>query len=807
MTTDSIAAPGTGERAPVAVVFGVAAIAAAMLQLEVLVSRLFSVLFYYHYSFFAISIVMAGLTFGGLIAAIMARRSSPEAVAEKCLGPSALIFAVGSALGTGLVLARSFEIDLMKYSLTDVWPLAVAYLPALTAAGFFLSTVFARWTKDLSRLYAWDLVFAAVAIVSMIFLTRIWEGPVALFIPSLLAALAALALSKSAMRVVSGVTALALAVPVAYAPFHGKPLIELPPTYFHDPANPPKAVLEHWNEHSRIQGVQLNDIPAVYMFIDKQAMTQMTNLPMRKPGDPIPTLPDWLTRDIFIAVHRTGRPNDRVAVIGVGGGQDVVMAVANGAKEVHGYELNRIFLDLLEKDRFEYSGGLAQWPEVKLIHGEARVTLATSGREYDVILASMIDTWAAISGGGMVLSENGLYTVEGWTEFLERVSPRGVVSMTRWYYPKEPAEVERLAIVAAEALENVGIQDPSQHILIIAQGSREAAIAGQLHDMSMANVIASKTAFTADEVAAIEERLAKEPLPMHVAYPSPYFGQKFAGGIDPQTRRETIARSDFDISPTYDERPFFFLQYRFLDIIRAFTKPDVGPQEITLRPVRVLIVLAGLSVAFAAIILLVARFAFPVKAGARAVVGPMSLYFFGIGLGYILVQLGLLQRLIIILGHPTYAFSVILFTMLLSTGIGSALSGRVSDRGIPKMLLGVVAGLGVLLLLFPMIGQLSQVAAMAPRIAIAAAFPLVAGGLLGFCFPLGMRLIAGTGDDTVQRLWAINGAAGVAGTSVAAVLGMMAGSRAVLAAGVACYLLVWAMGSLAAKKRAAGEAA
>jgi hypothetical protein len=806
MTTDPIQPAGPGDRAPAAVVFGIAAIAAAMLQLEVLVSRLFSVLFYYHYSFFAVSIVMAGLTFGGLISAIMARRSSPELVADRCLGPAALIFAAGSALGTVLVIARSFHVDLMKYSIMDVWPLALAYLPALTAAGFFLATVFARWTKDLSRLYAWDLVFAAVAIVSMIFLARIWEGPVALFIPSLLAAIAAVALSRGLLRISSAAVALAVAAPVALAPFRAEPLIKLPPTYYHDPNNPPTPVLEHWNEHSRIQGVHHNNIPAVYMFIDKQAMTQMTELPMRKAGDPVPPLPDWLTRDIFISVHRTGRPNDRVAVIGVGGGQDLVMAVANGAKEVHGYELNRIFLDLLEKDRFEYSGGLAKWPEVKLFHGEARVTLATSGREYDVILASMIDTWAAISGGGMVLSENGLYTVEGWTEFLKRVSPRGVVSMTRWYYPKEPAEVQRLAIVAAEALENVGIQDPGQHILIIAQGSLEAARAGHLHDMSMANVIASRTAFTPDEIAAIEERLAKEPLPMHLAYPSPYFGQQFAGGIDPQTRRETIARSPFDISPTYDERPFFFLQYRFLDIVRAFTKQDVGPQEITLRPVRVLMVLVGLSVAFAAVILLVARFAFPVKAGASGIVGPMTLYFFGIGLGYILVQLGLLQRLIIILGHPTYAFSVILFTMLLSTGIGSALSGRVSDRGIPKMLLGVVAGLAVLLLLFPMIGKLSQVAAMAPRIAVAAAFPLVAGALLGFCFPLGMRLIAGTGEDTVQRLWAINGAAGVAGTSVAAMLGMMAGSRAVLAAGVACYLLVYAMGSLAARRRASGAA-
>src|SRR4029077_17820569 len=152
---------------------------------------------------------------------------------------------------------------------------------------------------------------------------------------------------------------------------------------------------------------------------------------------------------------------------------DLLAPLALGAQRVVGFELNRIFVDLLSRQSVDFNA-LARRPEVTLVNAEARSALRHDSRSFDVVQASLIDTWAATAGGGFVLSENGLYTLDGWRVLLARLTPSGILTMTRWYLPHAPAETYRLVALAATALADMGIPEARSHIFLGAASPPDA---------------------------------------------------------------------------------------------------------------------------------------------------------------------------------------------------------------------------------------------------------------------------------------------------------------------------------------------
>jgi hypothetical protein len=225
--------------------------------------------------------------------------------------------------------------------------------------------------------------------------------------------------------------------------------------------------------------------------------------------------------------------------------------------------------------------------------------------------------------------------------------------------------------------------------------------------------------------------------------------------------------------------------------------------RITFNAVRVLVLLGGLSLLFALAVLALSVLTLPAArptAAGRRVYRWMNLYFLGIGFGYICVQLSLHQTFILHLGHPTFALSVLLCSMLLGTGLGAALSRRLFAGGRRLRAWGtILVGLILLLVASPAASALSTVSSTAARAAVAGAVSLAVGLILGFAFPIGVRLVAPTGERAVQKMWAVNGAASIAGAALAAIIGVTLGSGAVLALGIACYVVATAAGLLAAR--------
>jgi len=773
----------------------VALVAGAMLVVELVLTRLFSVLFFYHYSFFAVSLIMSGLSLGAILASRWSVGSMAAQAFQARLSLLSIVFAVLTAAGLGYLV---FGPGLNDYwvagadkagqpSMIHVAGVALVFLPGLVAAGAFLASAFARRGTWIGRLYSADLAAAALACMGAIGIMRVLPGPLALLPPVGLAALAALvAAPRSRSGMLGGALLAMTAAFVVLTAMSGPGVL----AWGADDRRPD---VELWNEHSRV--VVYKRPNAHEVIIDKSAGTAILPVAKRPRGAPLPVRKSWDASTAYLA-YKLGRPLNEVAIIGVGGGRDLLAPLANKARHVDGYEVNGLLLDLLRGPFAEYSG-LASWPEVSLIKAEARVGISLSGKRYDAIQASLIDTWAATASGGLVLSENTLYTEESWLAFLRAMTPAGLLTFTRWYTPIAPAETQRLVSLGAVALRQAGLEHPSRHVLLVASGPapRNAREAGSIR---LSTIIISMTPFTSDELA--RARSALKTLGGHViaAPDQPSRDPTINQLMKPKLWARAVASSPYDLSPPTDSRPYFFLPVRLQDIPGLVGKQIGATFEVTFNAMRVLFILAGFALLFAVAVFLAGIFSLPstnTTPEGRRLFRWMNLYFMGIGLGYIMIQLGLHQVAIVVLGHPTFALSVVLFSMLLGSGLGAALSSRVQTPARFRMVWLLVTLMAALLLAaIPALVNLGHAAPLGLRVVGAAILLGTVGCGLGFVLPIGVRLVSGTGEWAVQKVWAVNGAATILGAVLAALIGLSSGSHTVLASGLVCYLAVLAVG-------------
>jgi hypothetical protein len=486
------------------------------------------------------------------------------------------------------------------------------------------------------------------------------------------------------------------------------------------------------------------------------------------------------------------RPDSRVLVIGSGGGRDVLSALVFDQRHVTGIELNDAIIHAMKGVFGDFTGNLDRLPNVDIVHDEARSYITRSREKADIIQISLIDTWAATAAGAFVLSENSLYTVEAWKTFLGHLTDRGVLTVSRWYHPNRPGETLRILSLANQSLREMGAPDPRKHVIILRRTMKQ--MSNDLPD-DVANTIVSRTPFTEADLDKLEseaKRLDFEVVlsPRHAARPDL---AELAGATDVAA---VAAKYPINLAPPTDDKPFFFNMTRMRD---AFTPSKWQGQghDINLKAVMVLAYLLLFVIALTAVLVVV-----PVllKAERGAVKSNLSLsaFFICIGLAFILVEIAQMQRLIILLGHPTYSLSVVLFALLVSSGIGSYLTK--SAKSITPRMIALLA----ILILTGLITRHEinrHVAFATPvRIAVALILLMPAGLFMGMCFPLGMKVAAGRNQDLTAWLWGINGAMSVVASVLSVVLAMSWGIAASYWTGVAFYGL-----ALLAIARASGR--
>src|SRR2546425_4223180 len=434
------------------------------------------------------------------------------------------------------------------------------------------------------------------------------------------------------------------------------------------------------------------EIGQLYLDIDSGAATVITKF------DGNLNAVEHLKYDVTALAHYLRNPTS-VLVIGIGGGRDILTSLAFGQRHVTGVEINPDILRLLTRRFGQYSGSLQNNPDVTLVHDEARSYVARSLESYGIIQASLIDTWAATSAGAYVLTENGLYTKEAWVTFLNHLTPDGILTMSRWYFETQPAEILRLAALATASLTDMGVADPRQHIIIV-------------RNQGVATIMVAKRPFSGADIDTVT-KISKDMEFQPVLTPRSAERPEFEAISTPGQYEHLTRTYPLNIAAPTDDSPFFFHMLRTGDLLKPSTFQ--GMNQLNVKAVNVLgrslVIVTGLS-AIAIIGPLLFRRKVREAGSAR-----LMTYFAAIGVAFMMVEIGQLERLIVFLGHPIYGLTVVLFVLLLSSSIGSFYSHRIGGW---IWLLPLV--LSAFILVSPFFTRELGAASTALRIAVSAAF-------------------------------------------------------------------------------------
>jgi len=790
---------------------GVFLISGLVMSLQILQSRLFSVTSWYHLSFLVISMAMFGLTLG----ALKIYRSSED---EQRKNYGLIAQKHSMAFGFFILIALAGQLFIPIISNDAVKTLATLPIAAIMTsvayyhAGVAITICLTRAPFPVGRTYGIDLIGAGIGCIAALVLMETIDTPSAILFLSGVAFISALSfpVTEGSQRTVTlgnktynlkkmasvfvlitfglGLTNILLPSPLLY------------PLWVKDKYTPISEInYEEWNSISRV--TVMNEvkntkpfawgpspvfppgysIDAKMLIIDGDAGTPITKFD----GDF--SKHKYLEYDVTNIAYTL--PNIKVgAIIGVGGGRDLMSAKYFGVEKVTALDVNPVQIKLL-KDNPEYReySNLYKQPGVTILNEEARSWFRQNEEKLDIIQMSLIDTWAATGAGAFALSENGLYTTEAWTIFMNDLSDHGVFTLSRWS-ASVMDDTGRALSVAMATLFNQGITDARKHIALF-------------NSAAIATLVVSKSPFTDEQLAALE-KTAKEKEYKIALIPNK---EPPAGLIGDLIKAKSIkeindlsSKQFFDISPSTDMRPFFFNQARLsmpIAVSKMAISPPSGAHYVSMGQAKatfnlyIIIIFSFIMVTF----VIVGPLLKTVEDKGSTFIKAGTLYFILIGLGFMFMEISLLQALGVFLGHPIYGLSVVLFSLIISAGIGSFISEKIPLTTLPRQIIWalIVCGYGIFLAsILKGIFHTYAEAAIITRVLISIAIMSPAGMLMGFGFPTGLRLTEIFDSRATAWFWGINGAAGVLGSSLAIAFNIAFGIDKTLIIAGSCYALI-----------------
>ncbi len=491
-----------------------------------------------------------------------------------------------------------------------------------------------------------------------------------------------------------------------------------------------------------------------------------------------PELLEAIKATSYSASYRL-KDKPRVFVIGLGGGNDVWAAKVNGAGSVRAIELNQQILDIHLGPLARYSRLLTSDPSIEFVCAEGRSALMRDPGTYDVIQMTGIDTWTSLVSGAYMLAENYLYTREAIQTMYQHLAPGGILQITRM---ARDMEALRLLSNISAAFDHMGIGGLANSVMCI-----------QSDNGMLMTIMVKNGTFTPDEIERTRSFVGDNGLvPIYFPdQPGPGLVQDFVRSGD---KARFIREFPRNIAPTTDNSPYFFNYYKWRNLFAAAPlvyEPTFVAQG---NPVFILSqLLISLGVAFVLIVLPLAL-SHRTPMG-RAYRGQTLAYFSCLGVGFIFIEIALMQKLTLLLGHPIYSLTVTLFSLLIFTGLGSALSTNWFRSG--ERLWIVPAGVAVLLLAF-VFGSpwmVSRLIGFPLSVRIAATVLVLApiGLLLGVPFAYGMRVLSEVNPSLVPWAWAVNACLTVIGSILTVILSMNFGFNVVLVSAIVIYGIAFAV--------------
>jgi hypothetical protein len=798
------------------------------LMLQIVQTRMLSVIGNYTMAFFAIGVAMLGLTAGALLVFYQSLTTyTPERLASAmacvmCYFAWSVLVSFGILLNLAVVPA--FEPTL---NFVASWTLTLlVLLPPYVLLGVALSLALTRSSYRISLVYGVDLVGASSGCLVTLALLTLINTYDAMLVVGAIGAVAAIAFSASGRT--DGVRLQA-------AEFKGMPKFLIRPglalgaLLLVAGVNAPlgthglrpillksgiersyRLTEERWNSFSRIAMTMRPQSDAFlfsasemaphtrldqgWMSIDAEANTAM----YRFSGDPREV--DFLRFDATALAYFI-RHQGRSAIIGIGGGRDLLTASNFGFRDITGVEFNPIFVRLFAHDYRDFSGA-GRIPGLRLIVDEARSWFARSREQFDLIQMSMIDSWAGTTAGAFTISANPLYTVNGWKRFVSRLTPDGVFTVSRWYHPEHLDETARILSLAMATLIEMGEPKPAEHLYLAANGRLSTLIVGRaplsLRDLTTLDETVQWLHY---KTLAAPHRVSADPV--------------FERILRAQTIDELISigrETPLNLAPTWDANPFFFNQLRPPDLSipagRLHTAlGEAGVLHGNLTASLTLVTLVIVSTVVVVMVIIAPALSSTRRSSANITLWS-SAYFLLIGLAFMFVEITLIQRMSLFLGHPVYSLAIVLFSIVLASGVGSL----ISDKAVPLSVISLVGWpllLAVYLSLLPLwwgkFLDIAETGSLVERASVCLLTVVPAGVLMGFMFPTGIRLCTRIDSRITPWLWAVNGGAGVLASGVVVLVSVNTSLNHSLWVGAVAYALLAVVGPQVSKLEHARE--
>ena len=785
-------------------------VSASVLLMQIALTRVFSFTLWYHFAYVTISVALLGYGASGTMLSVFPGLAGRD--------PARRLSLYATLCGLSVIVAYLafaklpfYPFQLREQAATQV-PLMFVYYAAITTPFFFaglcMSVALSTFSRQVSRVYFFDLAGAGMGCLLVVFVMAVVSPPGAVVV-------AAVALSAAGVLFAAPRGSRAVVVPAAgtlvvaalgVVAFVSLTIMPSPEKFLYAFLNTPGAaadVGQHWSAIFRTDNLSFADEElsrtksyASWGISPKWKEHAATRAPkfrmITHDGDAGAVVYNFdgdLDKLEMFDHHVLKTPyllldQPNVLVIGVGGGTDIVNAIKNRARHVTGVELDYHTVELVRTTYAEFTGRMYERPDVTMIVGEGRSTVRHSDTKYDLIQMSGVDTLAALSTGAYVLAENYLYTVDALGDFLDHLAPKGLLSVVAADYSPAvgfPRHSMRQLSLAIAALERRGVTDVDQHVAILAgmEGAPQVAM------------LVRNEPFAPEEVARLQQ-FARDMGFQPWALPGVRLNTTHSAYVraSSKEREYLLAGYPLILTPTTDDNPFFFNFYRWRHLLDNLDEVDVGHTLATGQIVLSLILL--FSVLLSAGLILAPLAVFKRKGLPTQGRWGLIAFFAGIGLGFIFIEISFVQKFVLFLGYPTYSLTVVLFSLLTSSGIGSYLTGRTTIAPERRLLplFGALAAISALyLVLLPVLFEAFLGSTLVVRVLIAAAALVPLGLAMGMFFPTGIQIVRRSNESFVPWAWGINGCASVVGTVLAVVLAMGFGFRAVTLIALGIYLL------------------
>ncbi|MFN8391592.1 MAG: hypothetical protein U0136_14985 [Bdellovibrionota bacterium] len=789
---------------------GIFLISAAVLLFELALTRIFSVVLWSNLAFMVVSTALFGFGLSGVFLALKPTFAGPRSASGAplrapffCLLTGLSIVISYAAISYVPFRMWQFESHPENYLSFAVWE--VALLTPFFFAGVTIASIMSSFAHRAGRLYGVDLLGAAVGSGIFVFIITALGGVGTLFASAVLAVAAALSLAgapQRSLRLAAAVVFLVLAIATPGADENFPIRFHQRKRQFDDNSKKRPLLATRWSSLSRVDiaddttnhgPLAGRDLRAVW--IDGGTNESVMLGTDGKSADDLPPQ-NWspIAAPYFLA----DKHQANVLVIGSAGGRETLIALTHGARHVDAVEMDPSIVHFVgQPENAEFMGHVYQNPRVTLTNDEGRAFLRRKpAGEYDVIQSVNNYTPVAMASGALNLSETFLITREAFHDYLDHLTPNGMIALHR-------GAIIRVALTAMEALRERGVAHPEQHI-VIANGDF----------YNNQSFFLKKSPWTREELHDLGEYLATLPhfggtlflwTPFEGEYPlDPYYANILRAPLEAQ---KVFHQSlGLDLTPTTDDKPFIEHYSRFgvqqLDPgapLEFQKREDEKWKGIVPRGDFPYVVILGESALLALLfvgmpLLLWARDSAKME-GFLGFIG----YFAALGFGFVVVEICLMKRYVLFLGHPAYSITTILVSLLCGAGVGSLLSESLGTRNIRKAITFAMCGVSTLLLAemwgAPAIFAHFLNLELGGRFLVAAALLFPLGVFMGMPFTLGITLISRIHRDDVSRrkliawAWGINGYTTVIGSALTVFLALYFGFTAALITASVTYLL------------------